>query len=594
MPDPWHGINDPGFWKKPQPAPADNTRVAITDTEAKPKEKAGPIASLSDAKFVPPQSGLKFNDKCPVQVSVKYKEQTPRTRVTFRLFCKYKDKKQDLNKKVDTNETKGIATTELPLYYPDDYSDGSVEYFFTAEHCVGDKAIESGTLKIPSETKTGWVPQITFSKEYSKVNAYNLSLLANLAYEGKDNILNCFDVLQTHSDRTFKSQRIIASPFLVDTDSANCFKIQNEKEDVFNIKETNTQGFLALNDKQIIISIRGTTNLPDWGNNLNAKHVPYSFGPGHVHEGFYKAFLSIKEKISDYFDDNGQNKEIFVTGHSLGGAVATLIAAYLHAEKKSNKIILYTFGSPRVGDRVFAEHFSKAAYFPCFRIVNNNDIVTKVPLPYMDLRPQILLSPVGGPAKLPFVLFNPLDDPFTHIGEFIHIKKVANNETFLSKLQELSFYATLPVNIVNLPGKLTLDAILAVKGGKDDHDMTKCYCPILRSNMKKSIDSYLGSNTDQVEKLEKDVKAIENEITDLENNKMSLKTQSLDPAREHYLTANCDRMIEGRKKYLNEYKNRIAHYKQTEANKPIYLKELICTPTKPEIEKELKFQKQLA
>ena len=71
--------------------------------------------------------------------------------------------------------------------------------------------------------------------------------------------------------------------------------------------------------------------------------------------------------------------------------------------------------------------------------MNNNDIVPKVPLPYMDLRPEILLIPGGGPAKLPSVLFNPLDDPFTHIGEFVHIKKMTSMESFLSRLKEPSF-----------------------------------------------------------------------------------------------------------------------------------------------------------
>lgn len=149
MPDPWHGINDPGYWIKPQAAPADNTRTAVTDNETKPKEKAGPIATLSDAKFIPPKSGLKFNDKCPVQVSVKYREKSSQTRVTFRLFCNYKDKKQDLSKKVDANESNGVAKTELQLFYPEGYENGSVEYFFTAEHCRGDKVIESDKLTLP-------------------------------------------------------------------------------------------------------------------------------------------------------------------------------------------------------------------------------------------------------------------------------------------------------------------------------------------------------------------------------------------------------------------------------------------------------------
>jgi hypothetical protein len=152
----------------------------------------------------------------------------------------------------------------------------------------------------------------------------------------------------------------------------------------------------------------------------------------------------------------------------------------------------------------------------------------------------------------------------------------------------------LPLDPTTLPEKITLDVILASKGVIDDHDITRCYCQILRANMMKGIASYLDSNTDNIEKLEKDLKTIENEINDLENDKKNIKDQSANPSQEHYLTANCDRMIEGRKKYLIEYKNRLKHYKQTNANKPIYLKELICITANQEIEKELKFQVQLA
>ncbi len=154
MSEPWRDINDPGFFCKPTTAPADNTRVAATDELAKPKEKPAAIATLSDARFVLPQADLQFNDKCPVQVSVQYKEQTPQTRVTFKLFCNYNGDKQDLSCKVDANERNGVAKAELQLFYPDAYSDGPVEFFFTAQHCRGDKNAESDRLTLPTESDT--------------------------------------------------------------------------------------------------------------------------------------------------------------------------------------------------------------------------------------------------------------------------------------------------------------------------------------------------------------------------------------------------------------------------------------------------------
>jgi hypothetical protein len=595
MSEPWHGINDPGYYFKPKPAPADNTRVAYkTDPVAEPKKEPPPTeVKLSNGKFLPPNGGLNFNDKCKVQVKVEYLRETSLKKITFSLFCTYNGKTEAMKPDKEGFEKDGIAEAEFELFYPEDYKLGNkADFYFKASHRRGEKIIDSEKLTLPIQTKTGWIPFITFSNEYSKVNAYNLSLLANLAYEEKDNIKNYFEVLKNHSGRVFQSQGIVASPFLVEVDAASCFKILDENEDVFDIKETDTQGFFASNEKQVIISVRGTTSRKDWGNNLEAHHVAYSFGPGHVHEGFYKAFLSIKEKVSAYYDDNGQNKNVIVTGHSLGGAVATLIAAYLKADKKTNKIMLYTFGSPRVGDRVFADHFSKADSFPCFRIVNNNDIVPKVPLPYMDLRPELLLNSLGQPAILPFVLFNPLDDPFTHIGKFVHMKRMSGKETFLSKLEERAFYIVLSQSVVTFSGKLTLDAILSVKGSIEDHDMTLCYCPILWNNMMKSINSYLASNSDAVKNLEKDIQSVEKEITDLEGGKLSLKSQALEQSKEHYLAVNYDRMIEGRKKYLNEYQNRLAHYKQIESNKQNFLQELTRSPDNMEIETELKYQKQ--
>jgi hypothetical protein len=59
-----------------------------------------------------------------------------------------------------------------------------------------------------------------------------------------------------------------------------------------------------------------------------------------------------------------------MTGHSLGAALATLAA-----DRYGNIQGVYTYGSPRVGDRAFMEDFHVNAY----RFVNNSDIVTKVP-----------------------------------------------------------------------------------------------------------------------------------------------------------------------------------------------------------------------
>ena len=69
---------------------------------------------------------------------------------------------------------------------------------------------------------------------------------------------------------------------------------------------------------------------------------------------------------------------LWLTGHSLGGAMATLAASELiHADEPFYGV--YTFGQPRCGDRDFARTFNNEAKSRFFRFQNNNDIVTRIP-----------------------------------------------------------------------------------------------------------------------------------------------------------------------------------------------------------------------
>jgi triacylglycerol lipase len=70
-------------------------------------------------------------------------------------------------------------------------------------------------------------------------------------------------------------------------------------------------------------------------------------------------------------------KKIYVCGHSLGGAMATIAASRMEMSYKIK--CLYTFGSPRVGNRTWL----KNCKFEHYRFVNNNDLVTRVPPAFM-------------------------------------------------------------------------------------------------------------------------------------------------------------------------------------------------------------------
>jgi murein DD-endopeptidase MepM/ murein hydrolase activator NlpD len=154
MPSPWHEINDPGKFFKPKPTPADNTRVADkTDPVAEPKKEPPPTeVKLSEGKFLQPDGGLKFNDKCKVQVNVEYLRETSIKKITFSLFCTNNGKTEEMKPDKDGFEKNGIAEAEFQLFYPEDYKQGDkADFFIKASHRRGEKVIESKKLTLPQK-----------------------------------------------------------------------------------------------------------------------------------------------------------------------------------------------------------------------------------------------------------------------------------------------------------------------------------------------------------------------------------------------------------------------------------------------------------
>jgi hypothetical protein len=156
MPEQWHDINDPGHFFKPKTEQADNTRVAYkTDPVPEPKKEPPPIeVKLSEGKFLPPDFGLKFNDKCKVQVKVEYLRETSLKRIIFSLFCTYNGKTELMKPDKEGFEENGTAEAEFTLFYPEDYRQGDkADFFFKAAHRRGEKVIESERLTLPMDTE---------------------------------------------------------------------------------------------------------------------------------------------------------------------------------------------------------------------------------------------------------------------------------------------------------------------------------------------------------------------------------------------------------------------------------------------------------
>ena len=113
---------------------------------------------------------------------------------------------------------------------------------------------------------------------------------------------------------------------------------------------------------------------------LNAFKRRGRYKHGYVHSGFQGEL----DKIWDELDTELsvlEDRNIHVTGHSLGGAMATLAAKRI-SEEYDNVHCLHTFGSPRVANR----QWCKSLEVPHYRFQNNNDVVCKVPFWMMGYR----------------------------------------------------------------------------------------------------------------------------------------------------------------------------------------------------------------
>ncbi|MSQ09607.1 MAG: lipase family protein [Dehalococcoidia bacterium] len=139
-----------------------------------------------------------------------------------------------------------------------------------------------------------------------------------------------------------------------------------------------TQGYIAGDSNMLILAFRGTESLADWMTDFNIRLLP---GPaGKVHVGFKVALLQVWAQIWDYLQANRRGRSLWVTGHSLGGALATMAVAKLRLEHDEPVNGLYTYGGPRIGDRDFQRAFDADFERQTYRYVNNSDIVSRIPL----------------------------------------------------------------------------------------------------------------------------------------------------------------------------------------------------------------------
>lgn len=219
-------------------------------------------------------------------------------------------------------------------------------------------------------------PYTTF---YKPQNAYWLARASQLAYARKDKEDPAPD-----GDFIFKELQAWHSGFA----------------EVVTFENKSTQAFVARHDGGglfgspgfVIIAFRGTDENSDWADNLKLSGINFPVGRGippmgEVHSGFYEAFLDVWENKGE--NDQCTMKELlerqeykskpfWITGHSLGGALAS-ICAFNFAYDDVPFYGVYTYGQPRTCKRDMKRHFDAEAKNRYFRFQNNNDMVSRIP-----------------------------------------------------------------------------------------------------------------------------------------------------------------------------------------------------------------------
>ncbi|THU89671.1 alpha/beta-hydrolase [Dendrothele bispora CBS 962.96] len=160
---------------------------------------------------------------------------------------------------------------------------------------------------------------------------------------------------------------------------------------------TDIQGFIARDEerKEIIIALRGSASIADVVLDTQVMLVPF-LAPGvnaphgtRVHSGFLVAWDSIAPSVLPLLTTqlalHPDTRRIITVGHSLGGAISTLAAMSIMVKHQQDiargrEVKNYSYGAPRIGNKIFSEFVNGRLGTNAFRVVHANDgVPTMIP-----------------------------------------------------------------------------------------------------------------------------------------------------------------------------------------------------------------------
>jgi triacylglycerol lipase len=216
--------------------------------------------------------------------------------------------------------------------------------------------------------------------QYARANARSLMWFAQLAYE--------VDSTGVHPAAAAKVERIRSK---WEFGPVTQFRSHNiEVGSIFD-----TTGLFGERADAVVLAFAGT-DLGVW--ETIATDADFKADDDDIHAGFHKAANAVTDKVDAAVELSKQRqKPLFITGHSLGGALAILAARYAAKERNHAPRAVYGFGTPRVGGATFRDRYNDSLGDTTYRHVHGRDLVARVPMSFLGYRHvgHVLQVPTG-------------------------------------------------------------------------------------------------------------------------------------------------------------------------------------------------------